>query len=294
MEGSGGGGGGGAGGSGGGREGSSGGIHTIDDFVPLPKLRSASVVSRSSQRKKSIVDEIDVPSMITMNSKDVIGRSVGDWGRWQLRAVLLIFLCKIPSSWFMACIIFTAPVPKHGEFYCKPPIPIPAENRTQYVKISHPVLEDHETELKIDFCNVYEDALDHLHLYFNGTDGTDPRIKPLNSSSKIVPCETFEHHSDYKSIITDFDLVCSRDILVATTQFFHLFGVLCGGLVATKFLVHLSPRRVMLIGMLAQIVCGNLTGFVTTYGLHVFFRCMSAVCCGLMYTAGAVICELNR
>lgn len=33
-----------------------------------------------------------------------------------------------------------------------------------------------------------------------------------------------------------------------------------------------SPRRVMLIGMLSQIVCGNLTGFVTTYGLHVFFR----------------------
>lgn len=34
----------------------------------------------------------------------------------------------------------------------------------------------------------------------------------------------------------------------------------------------ISPRRVMLIGMLSQIVVGNLTGFVTTYGLHVFFR----------------------
>lgn len=234
---------GGAGGGGGGREGSSGGnsgysgIHSIDDFVPLPKLRSASIVSRSSQRKKSIVDEIDVPSMITMNSKDVIGRSVGDWGRWQLRTVLLIFLVKIPSSWFMACIIFTAPAPRHGEFYCKPPIPIPAENRTEYIKISHPVIEANEQELKIDFCNVYDDALDHLHLYFNASDAIDPRIRP-NSSSKIVPCSTFEHHSDYKSIITDFDLVCSKEILVATTQFFHLFGVLCGGLVATKFLVQ--------------------------------------------------------
>lgn len=233
----------GGGGGGGAREGSSGGnsgysgIQTIDDFVPLPKLRSASIVSRSSQRKKSIVDEIDVPSMITMNSKDVIGRSVGDWGRWQFRAVFLIFLVKIPSSWFMACIIFTAPAPKHGEFFCKPPIPIPAVNHTEYIKISHPVLEANEQELKIDFCNVYEDALDHLHLYFNGSEGIDPRIRP-NSSSKIVPCDTFEHHADYKSIITDFDLVCSKDILVATTQFFHLFGVLCGGLVATKFLVQ--------------------------------------------------------
>lgn len=220
------------------REGSGySGIQSIDDFVPLPKLRSASIVSRSSQRKKSIVDEIDVPSMITMNSKDVIGRSVGDWGRWQLRTVFLIFLVKIPSAWFMSCIIFTAPAPRHGEFYCKPPIPIPAENRTDYVKISHPVIEANEQELKIDFCNVYEDAMDHIHLYFNGSDTIDPRIRP-NASSKIVPCETFEHHSDYKSIITDFDLVCSKEILVATTQFFHLFGVLCGGLIATKFLVQ--------------------------------------------------------
>lgn len=225
-------------GSAGSGRGSNAGIQSLDDFTPLPKLRSASIISRSSQRKKSIVEEIDVPSATTMTEKDAIGRICGDWGRWQLRTVLLIFLCKIPSSWFMACIIFTAPAPRHGEFYCKPPIPIPNENRTDYIKISHPVVGPSETELKIDFCNVYEDALDHLHLYFNGTDAVDPRVQPSRNSTKIVPCETFEHHSDYQSIITDFDLVCSKDILVATTQSFHLFGVLCGGLVATKFLVQ--------------------------------------------------------
>lgn len=45
--------------------------------------------------------------------------------------------------------------------------------------------------------------------------------------------------------------------------------------------------------MLAQIFCGNLTGQVTTYGLHVFFRCLSAVSCAQMYTAGQMICKLN-
>ena len=55
------------------------------------------------------------------NSKDIIGSIIGDIGKWQLRAIFLIFLCKIPAAWFMACIIFTAPTPRHGEFYCKPP-----------------------------------------------------------------------------------------------------------------------------------------------------------------------------
>lgn len=48
-----------------------------------------------------------------------------------------------------------------------------------------------------------------------------------------------------------------------------------------------------LFGMLAQIFCGNLTGQVSNYGLHVFFRCLSAVCCGQMYTAGQMICKLT-
>ena len=47
----------------------------------------------------------------------------------------------------------------------------------------------------------------------------------------------------------------------------------------------------MLIGMVTQIICGNLTGLVNMFELHMFFRCLSAVCCALMYTAGGAICK---
>ena len=47
----------------------------------------------------------------------------------------------------------------------------------------------------------------------------------------------------------------------------------------------------MLFGMITQIFCGNLTGHVASYELHVFFRCLSAVCCAQMYTAGGMISE---
>lgn len=48
----------------------------------------------------------------------------------------------------------------------------------------------------------------------------------------------------------------------------------------------------MLTGMIMQIVCGNATGMVKTYELHVLCRCLSASTCALMYTSGSAICKL--
>ncbi|XP_062555790.1 organic cation transporter protein-like [Armigeres subalbatus] len=219
---------------------------------------------------------------------DLLSSIMKDFGTWQLRAVLLIYLCKIPSSWFMACLIYTAPVPKHGEFFCKPPPEIGHYNKTQWIKVSHPIMEEvHDEEFNIDYCNVFEDAMEHSLQFYNDP-SLKPWVEPVNNS-RVIPCESFEHHSDYTSIITQFDLVCSRDILVATTQFFHLFGVLLGGILTTEFLKTISPRNIMLMGMYTQILSGCFTGLINVFELHMMFRCLSAICCGFMYTAGGVI-----
>lgn len=69
----------------------------------------------------------------------MIGKVCGPIGKWQVRTILLIFLVKIPSSWFMACLIFTAPSPRSGEVYCKPPgVDSKFQNDKDWIKISHP------------------------------------------------------------------------------------------------------------------------------------------------------------
>jgi hypothetical protein len=225
---------------------------------------------------------------------DYIGNFLGAFGRWQLRTILLIYLTKLPSSWFMSCVIFTAPTPEHGEIFCKP-----TEQTKKWVKIAYSAKADSlDQEVSIDFCNVYEDAKNHVMRFLNDShsktkiDDIDFVDTPERDSI-LVPCKTFEHKQIYNSIITQYDLYCSRDILVAVTQFFHLFGVLCGGIIATNLLKFIEPRRVMLIGMITQIICGNITGHAHTFELHMIFRCLSASCCGLMYTAGGLICEYN-
>lgn len=186
-----------------------------------------------------------------MEKVDIIGQVNGNFGKWQLRTVLLIFLCKIPSAWFMACLIFTAPAPRAGEFFCHPSeIKLSNTytkekfermldfNKTAWVTLLHPTEATVNGATQFDFCNVYANGPKVSEQYFHSLSSiTEDWISPPNHTiNKVVPCKQFYHHSDYVSLVTDFNLVCSRDILIASTQFFHLLGVLTGGLLATYLL----------------------------------------------------------
>lgn len=168
--------------------------------------------------------------------KDIISEITGDWGKWQLRTALLIFLCKIPSSWFMACIIFTAPLPYDGQYFCKRPPEFESLNTSEWINQVHPPkLPTPYARETHDYCNVYEAGV-------NFTANEQPFPGSLAKSGfgrsrRTTECTEFEHHNDgVNTLVTQFDLVCSRAVLVPTTQFFHLFGIWLGGMLATKLL----------------------------------------------------------
>ena len=192
---------------------------------------------------------------------DVITQVVGNFGRWQLRTILLIFLCKLPSSWFMACVIYTAPTPKIANYYCstesvplqnqqhpnQPPIihqTYPNSTAEKWLEIEHPNIQERQTdrEFDIDFCSVHENFTPNT---------TNPFEEPLTNESyhkngqKLIPCNKIESNSEYNSLVSEFDLVCSRKLLISVTQAFHSLGTLVGGLVATKLLQQLSNTIVL-------------------------------------------------
>lgn len=178
---------------------------------------------------------------------DIIGHLMGNWGRWQLRSVLLIYLSKIPAAWFMACIIFTAKYAEDGEYHCRPLVDnINIKNHTEWIIMSHPILTDGSTNIenannkkKYDYCNIYSDqekTIDNYYHYLNNETNAFNLTNIIQENK--IPCQEFVHHSKYKytSMVPEFDLVCSRKMLIAVSQFFHLFGVLLGGIIATKLL----------------------------------------------------------
>ncbi|KAM7363055.1 organic cation transporter protein [Cochliomyia hominivorax] len=208
-------------------------VSTEQHNGPLPPPQSA---GQSSNLKSS-------------PATDIIGEIVGDFGVWQIRTLLIIFLCKIPASWFMACIIFTAPeLYPQTEFICDSTSLTP--NQT---------ISDNQ-------CYI-EDTV----------------------TGEREECTEFLYNFDFQSLIMQFNLVCLRDIFVAWTQYWHLFGVLVGGVTATKMMLFISPRNVYFIGQIAQIICGVVTGYARDFSLHCAFRCLSAVCCAIMFTSGQAI-----
>ncbi|XP_050322366.1 solute carrier family 22 member 3 [Bactrocera neohumeralis] len=236
---------------------------------------------------------------------DIVQQVCGNFGHWQLRTILLIFLCKIPSAWFMACIIYTAPTPKKGDYYCRPPALMNLSRGSltadtpAWVRMSHPVSDERDTDRRfyLDACNIYEEQLQRDFIA-NHANYTNPFEQPdvvrqANGSLKfkvnVLPCEHFEHNSDYKSLVSQFDLVCSRQLLISMTQSFHGLGAFIGGLVARHALKHVSPRRLMLVGMFFQVFCGCITGLVTNFQLHIYFRCLTSIACTVIMSAGQVI-----
>uniref|UniRef100_A0A1I8Q968 Major facilitator superfamily (MFS) profile domain-containing protein n=2 Tax=Stomoxys calcitrans TaxID=35570 RepID=A0A1I8Q968_STOCA len=214
---------------------------------------------------------------------DVVAEITGNFGKWQLRTIIFIFLCKIPATWFTACISFTAPVPLTKEYFCIPPVTNGANSsmpRSLYG--AKEALEKTDREFYIDQC--YYTPPEDQH----GLNNSDNNSKQL-SYEKRIPCDEFEHRAEYSSLVMQFDLVCSREMLVALTQAFHALGGLVGGLIALNIMDFVSPKRLMLIGMFGQIVCGNLTGLVPTFILHVFYRCVTSVFCAFMVVSGKVI-----
>ncbi|KAH8369124.1 hypothetical protein KR009_002014 [Drosophila setifemur] len=249
--------------------------------MPDSKSQMQSLSYGGSRRKASPDSDVDVVEQVN-----------GSFGRWQLRTILLIFLCKIPSAWFTAIIIYTAPYPWKGELVCHPADWNASVSHAEtHLSRDHPLWQETRSTdrlFNVDVCNAYSQSLARGFVKSHGKEWNATETKEEQKKSSL-PCENVEHRTDYRSLITQFDLICSRRVLVALTQSFHALGALIGGLMAYSALKIISPRRLMLLGMIGQIFCGNLTGLVDTYQLHIYFRCLTSIFCALMYTSGQFI-----
>lgn len=157
---------------------------------------------------------------------DIVSELIGDWGAWQFRTVILIYLCKIPSAWFMACIIFTAPIPKPGEISCYQPESQSVFN--QNASLEHRYIS--QKDLQIDFC------IDSKNRTYDQATLNNLSYAEDENIFETLPCSSFQYNTPFETTVTKFNLVCSRSILIATSQFFHLFGVLTGGILATRLM----------------------------------------------------------
>lgn len=163
----------------------------------------------------------------TAPHKDPVQKVLGCFGKYQLRAMLIIFLCKMPTSWFMAILMFTALAPEPGDVHCTPPPSLPANRLNDWINGAHPKLTDRHNGSRIDYCHVYKEIMDAPIEWLDKINGSESTY-----NFTAIKCRNFTFAPDYHSIAAGFNLVCDRQMLVSLSQCFHILGLLLGGIVA--------------------------------------------------------------
>ncbi|XP_069696302.1 organic cation transporter protein-like isoform X2 [Periplaneta americana] len=209
-------------------------------------------------------------------SQDVCAGALGDFGWWQLRSILIVSLVKIPSAWQMASILFTAPSP--GEFWCARPVEYQSWDPQEWKDFIHP----NSSAGRRDPCNIYNVGIEMLNTW------TSEHHLPTNMS--VRPCEQFEYTKGDVTFVTQWNLVCQREVLISVSQFFYLLGIVVGGVLCTLLLQRFSPRRIILSSMFVQVVTGVAASQAPQFELQVCLRFLTAAACANMFTSGYVIC----
>lgn len=161
---------------------------------------------------------------------DVIGDILDNCRSWQLRTIFIIYLTKIPTAFFMACIVYTAPVPQRVNIFCRDT----ASDVHTLTTIKHPaIISVNDREFDLRYCDTFADIKDHAIMYYGNSE--IPWTSPTNltihvdNSSDIIPCDLFNFKSAKSA--TTYDVVCSRGGFVIVTQGMHLVGIFLSGIV---------------------------------------------------------------
>ncbi|XP_063225678.1 organic cation transporter protein-like isoform X2 [Bacillus rossius redtenbacheri] len=205
-----------------------------------------------------------------------------DGGLWQLRGALLVSLVKVPSAWFMASILFIAPAPEPGGFWCARPPAFRHWGGKQWLSAAHP--PHARLQGRRDPCLTYD---------LTTGEWDTPNRSVAFSNLSAVPCARFEFRESPEapfSIVRQWHLVCQKDVLVGVSQLFYLLGMLSGGIVCSAMLSRFSPKRILLAGMLVQLVSGVSTAYAPFFELHLALRFTSAIAFVHLISCGYIIC----
>lgn len=177
---------------------------------------SETLLNKSSSKVRE-VDKFQV---------DVIGDILDNCRSWQLRTIFIIYLTKIPTAFFMACIVYSAPISQRVSIHCMGPDAV--------TTIRHPtVVSVYDKVFNLSYCDTYIDIKDHADMYYGNESYEMPWTVPESginvNRSNVIPCDFFNFKSG-KSITT-YDVVCSRGAFVVVTQGMHLVGILLSGIV---------------------------------------------------------------
>ncbi|GAB6019506.1 hypothetical protein CHUAL_001082 [Chamberlinius hualienensis] len=187
-----------------------------------------------------------------MKFEDLLA-TVGGFGRYQQRIIFLLCLPAISCGLHRFVWVFLGAIP---DFRCR--LPFEDENSTFHLEpdilnMSYPWDSEHG---RWHSCKMLK------------TNFTVEYYESNIPAEDVTYCEKGFVYDDsiYKrSIATDYNLVCHRLVLHATTQALFMMGTLIGSFALGAFSDRSGRRQALLLSLSAMLVCGILAGAIPDY-----------------------------
>lgn len=206
-------------------------------------------------------------------NSDILTTTIGSFGKWQCRIVVLMSLLKVPIGWVQLVIVFIAP--STTEFWCKPP--------KQFTNLS-------QSEWK-SLISVSENDLQNI-TKISSSCFMKNVVEP-NSETLIIPCNwgyEYNRTEMSSSIITEWDLVCDKSFLVEVLQMCVMLAILLGmpifGPAADKF----GRKIVLMTSIWLQTLFGLASTLSPWFPGFFIFRFLSSLSTSGIMIVSFVLC----
>ncbi|KAK5650954.1 hypothetical protein RI129_001983 [Pyrocoelia pectoralis] len=203
---------------------------------------------------------------------DILAKTIGGFGKWQCKIVVLMSLLKMPIAWVQLGVVFIAP---STEFWCKPP--------PQFANLS---VREWKAMISIEGQHLQNISEASKSCYMKN-------VVDINSEDSIIPCKWgYEYNRTEMSstIIMDWDLVCDKSIWVEIIQMSVMFAILLGMTIFGPTPDKFGRKCVLMISIWLQTLFG-LASVISPWFFGFFiFRFLSAFTSSGIMIVSFVIC----
>lgn len=237
-----------------------------------------------------------------MGYDDVITH-LGEFGRYQKRIYFLICLPAISCAFHKLAGVFLLAKPEHR---CK----LPFENSTitnytlpiEIWNLSYPIDSLTSLTSKWSSCAYYDLNYTNTEDYLTGNRWNDNGSGYLKNDSMNIKLtknslkcnEWIYDRSEYKtSAVIDWDMVCNRSWLRATSDSLFMFGVLLGSIVFGQMSDKYGRKPIFFASLVIQLIFGILAGIAPEYFTFTISRIIiGATTSGVFLVAYVIAMEM--
>jgi len=206
------------------------------------------------------------------NSADPILSRIGQFGRWQAKTISVVSLVGFFSAYQMLAFSFMV---TEKSFWCSPSgLSLPLGQNISWVSPTQP------NETSVDHCKMFDIQY-----------GENTNVEDIDDNANITDCKRWDFdRSVPETVVSQFSLVCSRDIWRSLTQSVYMVGKMVGAVGSGFLSDRFGRQRMLVISSIGMMVFGISVSFSPSMEVFVFLRWCVAVFGIALYSCGFVYC----